>query len=38
MSNDGVPTDDESVYVISIAAELSGMHPQTLRQYDRLEV
>jgi MerR family transcriptional regulator/heat shock protein HspR len=36
MSNDGVPTDDESVYVISVAAELSGMHPQTLRQYDRL--
>jgi len=24
------------MYVISIAAELSGMHPQTLRQYDRL--
>ncbi len=24
------------VYVISVAAELSGMHPQTLRQYDRL--
>lgn len=23
-------------YVISVAAELSGMHPQTLRQYDRL--
>lgn len=23
-------------YVISIAAELAGMHPQTLRQYDRL--
>jgi MerR family transcriptional regulator/heat shock protein HspR len=23
-------------YVISTAAELSGMHPQTLRQYDRL--
>ena len=36
MSNNGVPTDDESVYVISVAAELSGMHPQTLRQYDRL--
>ena len=36
MSNDGVPTDDEAVYVISVAAELSGMHPQTLRQYDRL--
>ncbi len=27
---------DEAVYVISIASELSGMHPQTLRQYDRL--
>ena len=24
------------VFVISIAAELSGMHPQTLRQYDRI--
>ncbi len=24
------------VFVISIAAELAGMHPQTLRQYDRL--
>jgi MerR family transcriptional regulator, heat shock protein HspR len=36
MSNDGVHSDDESVYVISVAAELSGMHPQTLRQYDRL--
>lgn len=23
-------------YVISIAAQLSGLHPQTLRQYDRL--
>ena len=28
--------DDRPVYVISVAAELSGMHPQTLRQYDRL--
>ena len=36
MSNDGIPTDEEAVYVISVAAELSGMHPQTLRQYDRL--
>ena len=26
----------EPVFVISIAAELAGMHPQTLRQYDRL--
>ncbi|HUR13623.1 MAG TPA: helix-turn-helix transcriptional regulator [Mycobacteriales bacterium] len=24
------------VFVISAAAELAGMHPQTLRQYDRL--
>lgn len=28
--------DDAPVYVISVAAELAGMHPQTLRQYDRL--
>src|SRR5512142_678221 len=28
--------DDTPVYVISVAAELCGMHPQTLRQYDRL--
>ncbi|HEY9390391.1 MAG TPA: helix-turn-helix transcriptional regulator [Mycobacteriales bacterium] len=24
------------MFVISVAAQLSGMHPQTLRQYDRL--
>ena len=30
------PDDDQAVYVISVAAELSGMHPQTLRQYDRM--
>jgi MerR family transcriptional regulator/heat shock protein HspR len=30
------PEDDQAVYVISVAAELSGMHPQTLRQYDRM--
>jgi MerR family transcriptional regulator/heat shock protein HspR len=29
-------SDDTPVYVISVAAELSGMHPQTLRAYDRL--
>jgi MerR family transcriptional regulator/heat shock protein HspR len=29
-------SDDEAVYVISIASQLSGMHPQTLRQYDRM--
>lgn len=28
--------DDAGLYVISVAAELSGLHPQTLRQYDRL--
>lgn len=27
---------DAQVYVISVAADLAGMHPQTLRQYDRL--
>jgi len=29
-------SDDLPVYVISVAAELSGMHPQTLRAYDKL--
>ena len=29
-------SDETPVYVISVAAELSGMHPQTLRSYDRL--
>ncbi|MGH8907957.1 MAG: MerR family DNA-binding transcriptional regulator, partial [Egibacteraceae bacterium] len=24
-----------SVYIISVAAELSGVHPQTLRTYER---
>ncbi|WP_084074276.1 heat shock protein transcriptional repressor HspR [Demequina sp. NBRC 110052] len=30
------PDVDEPVFLISAAAELAGMHPQTLRQYDRL--
>ena len=30
------PDDDAGVYVISVAAEISGMHPQTLRHYDKL--
>lgn len=34
--NHGGLGDDAPVYVISVAAELSGLHPQTLRQYDRL--
>ena len=29
-------TDDTPVFVISVAATLAGMHPQTLRQYDRI--
>src|ERR1700746_1360932 len=29
-------SDDTPVYVISVAAELFGLHPQTLRAYDRL--
>lgn len=27
---------DKPLFVISVAAELAAMHPQTLRQYDRL--
>ena len=34
--NNEVPADDAAVYVISVAAEISGLHPQTLRQYDKL--
>jgi MerR family transcriptional regulator/heat shock protein HspR len=29
---------DAPVFVISVAAELTGMHPQTLRGYDRLGI
>ena len=36
MINENQPTEDAAVYVISVAAELSGLHPQTLRQYDRM--
>ena len=38
MSDDKREEIDEAagLYVISVAAELSGLHPQTLRQYDRL--
>ena len=28
--------EDAPVFVISVAAQLAGMHAQTLRQYDRL--
>lgn len=30
------PKDTEEYFVISVAAELAGMHAQTLRTYDRL--
>ncbi|MFC6287322.1 heat shock protein transcriptional repressor HspR [Nocardioides sp. GCM10027113] len=34
----GIPTPgpDVAVYVISVAAELTGLHPQTLRAYERM--
>ena len=36
MSAENKIPEDEAVYVISVASQLSGLHPQTLRQYDRL--
>lgn len=30
-----MPKRDEAVYIISVAAELAGVHPQTLRIYER---
>ena len=30
-----MPEYDQAVYVISVAAELAGVHPQTLRIYER---
>lgn len=30
------PGPEAKVFVISVAAELSGLHPQTLRTYDRI--
>lgn len=32
------PTEATPVFAISVAAQLSGLHPQTLRQYDRLGI
>ena len=34
--NRGEGDEELALYVISVAAELSGLHPQTLRQYDRI--
>ncbi len=31
-----VEDEDAPVFAIAVAAELAGMHPQTLRQYDRI--
>ena len=36
MTSPYVLSDDMPVYVISVAANLSGMHPQTLRGYERV--
>ena len=39
MADDDAPTDEDdeerAVYIISVAAELAGVHPQTLRIYER---
>ncbi|MGH2777436.1 MAG: heat shock protein transcriptional repressor HspR [Actinomycetota bacterium] len=32
---DGASSRDRAIYVISVAAELAGVHPQTLRIYER---
>jgi MerR family transcriptional regulator/heat shock protein HspR len=29
------PSPERAVYIISVAAELAGVHPQTLRMYER---
>ncbi len=31
----GTRNDERAVYIISVAAELAGVHPQTLRIYER---
>jgi MerR family transcriptional regulator/heat shock protein HspR len=36
MTNENQIPGDEGIYVISVASQLSGLHPQTLRQYDRI--
>jgi MerR family transcriptional regulator/heat shock protein HspR len=32
----GAASPDAAVFVISVAAELTGLHPQTLRTYERM--
>ena len=36
MMNLPEPDPDAPLFAISVASQLSGLHPQTLRQYDRL--
>ena len=36
MQEDRLLPDDEPIYVISVAAKLASLHPQTLRYYDRI--
>lgn len=36
MAGERLVSETTPVFVISVAAQLAGMHPQTLRQYDRL--
>jgi MerR family transcriptional regulator, heat shock protein HspR len=36
VSSFSTPGPEVAVYVISVAAELSGLHPQTLRAYERM--
>ncbi|OCG73522.1 heat shock protein transcriptional repressor HspR [Microbacterium sediminis] len=36
MSDEYEIDEDAPVFAIAVAAELAGMHPQTLRQYDRI--
>ena len=31
-----IPAPDAPIYVISVAAQLTGLHPQTLRTYERM--
>jgi MerR family transcriptional regulator/heat shock protein HspR len=35
MANGSKRSEDRAVYIISVAAELAGVHPQTLRIYER---
>lgn len=36
MTRPAAPGPDAAVYVISVAAELTGLHPQTLRTWERM--